>query len=403
MNEPALPSALNLSAAERPWLGQDAKPLWLLDPDCAFLNNGSFGATPRAVLDAQRAWQDRMERQLVRFLVAELPELLRGTAERLGQFLGTSGKNIVFVDNATSGVNTVVRSLDWKPGDELLFTSHGYGAVNKAVRYVCQRSGATPVEVHVPFPVRRADEIIDAVAAAITPRTRLAVLDHITSASGLLLPIQDLLAVCRARGVLTLVDGAHAIGQAPTHLDTLGADFHTGNAHKWLFAPKATAYLYVHPDHQPKVHPLTISWGWPDGFTKEFDWPGTRDWSNFLALGAALDFYHAIPVQDPDARRREYHNALAAWAAEMLEQAWDSPPTAPSTLRAGMATIALPGCGPATRENADRIHDALQQNHNIEVPVFAFQDALYLRISAQSYNMPEDYRRLREAIKKERG
>lgn len=402
MMEFPLPAALTLTDPQRPWLGAKARRLWGIEPEWAFLNHGSFGATPRVVLEAQREWQDRMERQLVRFFIKELPGLLRGTADRLGPMLGTVGANIAFVDNATSGVNAVLRSLAFAEGDEIVYTSHGYGAVNKAVQYACGRAGAKAVEVRMPFPIHGPEAVLECVAGALTARTKLAVIDHITSASALVLPLRELVELCHERGVPVLADGAHGPGQVPVALDELGAEFYTGNAHKWLFAPKGTAFLYVRPDLQSQVHPLTISWGWPEGFLREFDWPGTRDWSGVLALNAALDFYHRVPV----ARRQEWNNGLAAWAAGMLEKSWGVAPGAPSAMRAAMATIRLPQevqrrCGndvTAKKALAERIHDALAEQHQIEVPVHEFQGNLYLRISAQAYNVPEDYLRLRDAL-----
>lgn len=365
-----------------------------LDPEVIYLNHGSFGATPRVVLAAQDRWRVRMERQPVEFMIRTLEPALRGAAGVLGAFIGARGDDIAFVDNATTGVNAVLRSLDFAPGDEIVFTNHGYGAVNKAIRYTCERSGATPVEVRVPFPIADASECISAIEAAITPRTKLAVLDHITSATGLVLPIGELIALCRERGVPVLVDGAHAPGMVPLDVTALGADYYTGNCHKWLCAAKGAGFLWVAPERQAAVAPLVISWGWGDGFAKAFDWPGTRDFTPWLTVTDALDYHKA---NEPPLRRA-YCDTLCRSAAGMLAKAWDVAPTAPDGMRAAMATIALPTNEPATQEVGERIHDRLIDNYRIEVPIMVFADKLWVRISAQVYNEAGDYEKLRDAI-----
>ncbi len=366
----------------------------MLDPQCVFLNHGSFGATPRVVLQAQDQWRERMERQPVHFVNKILPGALRQAASELGAFLHVRGQDIVFVENATAGINAVLRSIRWQPGDEILYTTHGYGAVNKTIEYICDRAGARPVKVAVPFPIDDAAPVVSAIEAGLSPRTRLAVIDHITSPTALVLPVEKLTALCHDQGVRVLVDGAHAPGMLPLDVQAIGADYYAGNCHKWLFACKGCGFLWADPQVQADLHPTVISWGWPDGFTQEFDWTGTRDFSAWLAISAALAFHATIP---PDVRW-SYNNDLAQWAACTMERRWDVQPTAPSRLRASMATVAIPGTDRSGRANGDRLHDILIREHEIEVPIIDFGEKLWVRVSAQVYNAPDEYERLIAAM-----
>ncbi len=374
--------------------GRAARRHWWLDPDCIFLNHGSFGATPREVLAAQDEWRLRMERQPLQFLAKTLPGALRAAADELAASIGANGADLVFLENATAGVNTVLRSLAWRAGDEIVFTSHGYGAVNKAIRFTAERHGARPVEAVVPFPIESEQQVITAVESALSSRTRLAVLDHVTSCSALVLPVARLVELCRARGVPVLIDGAHAPGMLPLDLEALGADYYSGNCHKWLCAPKGCAFLWAAPERQADLHPLVISWGWPEGFQAEFAWTGTRDPSPWLAVTAALAFLRRVAW----AHRWDHNDSLAAWAARLLEEAWGAAPSAPAGMRASMATVAVPGNWPASKAMADRLHDDLLQRFGIEVPVMDFAGRLWIRVCAQVYNEPWEYERLAEAV-----
>lgn len=382
--------------------GAAVRESWLLDPGVVFLNHGSFGAAPREVLEAQIAWRERLERQPVRFMDGEYPGLVREAAAELAGFLGADPEGLAFVDNATTGVNAVLRSLDLKPGDELLTTTHAYGAVRKTLEYLCDGSGARLVEARVPFPLSGPGEIVEAVTDALGPRTRVAVLDHVSSPTALVYPIADLVALCRERGVPILVDGAHAPGMLPLALGELGADWYTGNCHKWLCAPKGCAFLAAAPHAREGIHPTVISHGYGSGFLEEFDWTGTRDPSPWLALPAALAFHRRLGP----GKVREHNRRLACWAREMLAESWELPLPAPVEMLGAMATLPLPESWrePATEEAARAVHDHLWDVHRIEVPVLLFERRLWLRVSAQVYNRPEEYRLLAAALaRKERG
>lgn len=385
---------LNITESEREWLGEGARKHWLLDPDFTFLNHGSFGATPRVVLEAQSAWRKRMEARPVYFHVKEAPAAIRESARVLGDFLGTGGDNIAFVENATTGVNAVLRSFPWRKGDGIVFTSHGYGAVNNAIHYAAERYSLEAVEVQVPFPVNSIDEVVDSVESALSQNTKLLVVDHITSPTGIVLPIERLIALCHARDIHVLIDGAHAPGMIPLSLDSLGADYYTGNCHKWLFAAKGCGFLYARPELQAELRPTVISWGWREGFTAEFDWTGTKDSTPWLSLPTAVEFYNAV---EPE-RRRGYNKALAATAAAMLAEAWNVQLPAPAEMRAHMATLPLPIELPPTKPAAEAFHNRLFDEHRIEVPIIPHADRMWIRISAQAYNVIEDYERLAECV-----
>ncbi len=322
-------------------LGAAIRHEWMLDPDFLTVNHGSYGATPRVVLAAQAEWQARMEAQPTRFMQRELPAALRHAATRLAGFMGADGEDLAFVENATVGCNAVLRSLDLIPGDEIVVLSHGYGAVVKTARYVATRSGARVVEAGLPFP-RPSDEAVTAsIAAAVGPRTRIAVLDHITSASALLLPITAMIDACHAAGVPVLVDGAHAPGNVTLDIPATGADWYVGNCHKWLMAPKGCGFLWARRARQDGLHPVTISHGLGGGFLAEFDWTGTRDMSAYLAVTAALDFHERLG----GAALRARNAALAAEAAALLAGRLGTETGCGNRLACAMDVVRLPLTG----------------------------------------------------------
>ncbi|HYR35058.1 MAG TPA: aminotransferase class V-fold PLP-dependent enzyme [Burkholderiales bacterium] len=363
-----------------------------LEPGVDFLNHGSFGAAPLEVLDAAARWREQMEANPDRFLRQALPDALRNAARELARFVHASGDDLVFVENATSAVNAVLRSLEFTPGDEILINSQSYGAVRQAVRYVCERSGAKAIEPHVAIPVSGSPQLLP----AITGRTRLLIVDHISSPTGLVWPVKEIVAAARERGVRVLVDGAHAPGQLDLDVPALGADWYTGNCHKWLYAPRGCAFLWSDREHQSLVHPLPISHGYGSGYIQEFDWPGTRDFSPWLAAGAGIRFLQELGA---DAVRR-YCRELAASAADKIAQAWRQPLAGPPALHASMMAIRLPDAcqqAGATRDTARRLQSEFMDRHRIAVAIMAIDGVLWARISAQVYNGPEDYDRLIEA------
>jgi len=372
-------------------LGAAVRHEWTLDPDFLTVNHGSFGATPRVVLAVQKEWRRRMERQPTRFMHAVLPDALRAAAARLASFMGAEGKDLAFLENATVGCNAVLRSHRLHPGDEVLVLAHGYGAVRNTVRYVTELAGARMTEAEVPFPNPSADGVIAALEAAITPRTKLAVLDHITSPSALVLPLDRMVATCHAHGVPVLVDGAHGPGQVELDLPAIGADWYVGNCHKWLCAPKGSAFIWAAPDRQDGLHPVTISHGYGKGYLEEFDWTGTRDFSAFLAVPAALDFHARLG----GAALRARNAALAAEATALLALRLNTEIGATGSLAGAMGVVRLPISGEATAERAKALRARLL-DAKTDAPLNALAGGIWLRLSAHAYNEPADYERLAE-------
>lgn len=370
---------------------------WRLEPEMHFLNHGSFGATPRSVLAAQQHWRDHMEAQPVRFMADELSGLLRDAAAVLAKFLGAQPERLAFVENATDAVNAVLRSFAWRAGDEIVIANHAYPAVRNTVRFVAERYKLTVREAEIPFPLdmlHARETITAAFAQAISPRTRLLIVDHVCSPLAIVLPVADIVGLCRQHNVQVLVDGAHAPGMLDLKLDELGADWYTGNCHKWLFAPKSCAFLYASPAGTAGLHPTAISNFFGAGFPTEFDWQGTRDYSAWLAVTAALSFIDALGVQ----RYSEHLRVLATDAATLIADRWQVDLPAPVEQFAAMVTLPLPIADAATADNARRWHQLLWQAHRIEVPVQAFNGRLWVRISAQVYNELLDYEALADVF-----
>jgi isopenicillin-N epimerase len=362
---------------------------WDLDPDFLTVNHGSYGATPKCVIAAQRAWQDRMERQPSRFMNTEYAGAIRDAADALGSFINANGRDIVFVGNATTGCNAVLRSLPvFGPDDTVTLLSHVYGAVHNTVRFIAEEVGARIVPAAIPYPDPTEDALVAAVAATLTPRTRLAVIDHITSGSAIVVPVQRIVTLCHDAGVPVLIDGAHAPGQVDLDLTAIGADWYVGNCHKWLCAPKGCAFLHATPAAQAGLHPGTISHGYGKGFLAEFDWTGTADPSAFLAVTEAIAFHERLGGAALRTRNRD----LAARGAERIAQRLNTQVGTHGPVAGAMATIRLP-VEDATPAHALAIRQRLMAA-GTDAPVHALDGALWLRISAFAYNELDDYVRL---------
>jgi isopenicillin-N epimerase len=372
--------------------GQSLRREFRLEPGVDFINHGSFGAPPVAVLAEAERWRSRMEANPDAFLRDALPAALRAAAAQLARFLHAEPGDIVFIENATAAINAVLRSLVFKPGDEILLSSQSYGAVRQAVRFVCDRTGAKAVEPRVPVPVRDAAELVDALAPSLTAGTRLVIVDHVSSPSGVIWPVAEIIALARPYGAQVLVDGAHAPGQLELDLPALGADWYAGNCHKWLFAARGCGFLWSRREAQPGLHPLSISHAYGAGFTAEFDWTGTRDFSAWLAAGAGIRFLQELGA---DAVRRYCHGLVVA-AAGKIARAWGEPLGGPADLHGFMMAIRLPRRWQraATRESAAQLQSLLMREHRIAVAIMPIEGALWARISAQVYNAAADYERL---------
>jgi isopenicillin-N epimerase len=374
-------------------LGSAIRSEWGLDPDFLTVNHGSYGATPRAVLAEQERWRKRMEAQPTRFFFLEVPGALREVAGALARFLGAEAEDVVFVPNATTGANAVLRSLKLEPGDEILHASHVYNAVRNTISYVAERAGAKVTVAEIPFPRPEAAAILKNIEQAISKRTRIAVIDHITSPSGMVLPIAQIVRLCHAAGVPVLVDGAHGPGQVALDLPALGADWYVGTCHKWLCAPKGCGFLYAHADRRAELHPVTISHGYGGGFTTEFDWTGTMDPSAYLSLPAAIGFYERLGGP----ALRERNRQLAAEAAKLIAEALRTEVGVLPGMAGSMGLVRLPISLEAKRSEVVKVRHALQAA-GTDVPVHPVGATMWLRLSAYAYNEIGDYRRLAELL-----
>jgi isopenicillin-N epimerase len=393
------------SLAPAPAFGHAWLSHWRLDPTITHLNHGTVGAPPRRVLEAQQAIRDQIETQPPAFLLRELSEIavgmprstpprMRTAAREVASFLGGRGEDFVFVDNATTGMNAVLRSFPWRPGDEGLITDHAYGAIANAASFHAGERGASFRTVELPPSSRGREAMADAIVASIGPRTRLAVVDHITSESAIVLPIRDIVARCHERGVAVAVDGAHAPGALDLDLTAIGADWYVGNLHKWAYAPRSSGFLWALPARQEGLHPTVISWGLGRGFTAEFDWVGTRDPSAYLAAPVAIEFLRELGP----GRVRAYNHALAWEAARLLSERWENPLELQEEMVGTMATVPLPGRLGSTKEDAARLRDDLLERDRIEIQLHAWRGRLWVRSSTQIYNDRGDVERLAEAI-----
>jgi isopenicillin-N epimerase len=361
---------------------------FLLDPEVAFLNHGSFGACPRPVFERYAAWQRELEREPVDFLVRRLPRLLDGARTALADYLRCSTEDLAFVQNATTGVNLAARSLDLRPGDEVLATDLEYGACDLAWDWICRRTGARYIRAAIPLPLHDPSELVDALFAAATERTRVVFVSHVTSSTALVLPVDEIVACARAHGAVTIVDGAHAPAQVPLDLAALGADFYSGNCHKWLCAPKGAGFLHVQQEHQERVDAAIVSWGYTDGgtFSERVEIQGTREPAVWLAVPDAIRYQTERDWEHVRDRCR----SLTREACEELCGLLGTEPLAPPSMLAQMAAVRLP-------RSAPDLSDALFARHCVEIPVGGANDDL-LRLSVAAYTTREEVDRLLAAL-----
>ncbi len=365
---------------------------WALDPGLAYLNHGGFGAAPSPVLADQQAWRAAMERNPAGFLTRELPELLASVRAQVAAFLGAEAAGLVFTDNATTGTQTVIAQARLAPGDEVLTTDHCYPAVLTQLRRAAGAAGAALRIAAVPFPPDSPEAVADAVLSRVSGRTRLVVVDHVASCSGLVFPVEKIAAECRRQRVPVLVDGAHAAGMVPVDLRRLGADFWVGNMHKWMCAPKASAVLYAAPPGRDALRPLVTSHGLDGGYQPSFDWTGTRDPSAVLAIPAALTFFGQAGWQ----AAWQHNNDLAGVGAELVARRLRTSAPATAGLTAAMRLVRLPE--PLDEPGARALERRLLDRHGVVVPVTFFGGWQWLRLSAQLYNTLGDYERLAGAL-----
>lgn len=379
---------------------------WTLDPEVVFLNHGSYGAVPERIQQRQQEFRREMEREPVRYMSVLRQPQTDAARHAAARFLNADPADLALVPNATHGVNSVLRSLRFAPGEELLVTDHEYNACRNALNFVAERWGAKVVVAVIPFPLRSPQEVVDAMLAQVTPRTTLCLVDHITSPTALVMPVAKIVPALQQQGVRVLVDGAHAPGQVDVDLKALGADFWTGNLHKWPCAPKGTAVLYVHPRHHDTIRPTVISHGANADasqrarFHQEFDWEGTFDPTGWACVPEVLEFVEKlVPGGWPEIRRRNH--ALAMEARTLLHEGLGTEPVCPEEMIGSMAAIRLPA--DLHQRLADRgvsMSGELISRWKIQIPVIGWKPPVgeMVRISCHLYNAREDYEKLLRAL-----
>ncbi len=389
-----------------PHFGRHLLSEFLLDPKVTYLNHGTVGVAPKRVLAVQQQLRDEMEREPSKFILREYCGLsgtstlsksrVRTAADAVGLFVGARGEDIVFVENATVGNMAVIRSLPIAEGEEILITDHEYGSTAIIAKVVAQERGATVVVAKLPYPQITPDSAFETIVSKMTSRTKLLVVNHVSSESAMRLPIERLALECKKRGMFIHIDAAHAIGLVEIDLATLGVDSYTSNIHKWGFAPKGTAFLWVKPELQHLIHPPVISWGYGKGFTTEFDWTGTRDVTGWLAAPTAIEFIHSFGFQEI----RNYTHDLAWNGAMHLCDLLRTKMEVPSEMCTAMLTIPLPESLTPTFEFVEPFRKELLYKHEFEVQMHAYSGRVWMRLSAQIYNDFSDFERLGATLKR---
>jgi isopenicillin-N epimerase len=369
---------------------------WPIDPHVAHLNHGSFGAVPSPVLAEQDRWRTLMDSNPTGFFWRVLPDALDSARTAAARFLRADPEGFVFVTNATTAINTVLATIGLSDGDEVMVTDHGYGAIKLAAERACRLSGATAVEQPVPLPVDSADELVEGVLAGVTERTRIAIVDQIASPTGVVFPVEPLVRELRDRGVLSLIDGAHAPGMLDVDLTELEPDFWTGNFHKWCCAPRGAAGLYVGTEHRDRIAPLVTSWDAREGFVKSFGWLGTADYTPYLSAPAAVGFLEELGWE----RLRRHNRELAAYGARVVREALGTPAPAEADAFEAMTLVILPEGTAETVDSAKAFSARIADELGAEVAVSPWRDRGYIRLSAQAYNAPAEYEALASGLRK---
>jgi isopenicillin-N epimerase len=377
---------------------------WLLDPGQTYLNHGTVGATPRRVLDTQQKLREEMERHPSRFMLRELSgempmpgrteSRLREAIRHVAAFVNVGPDDLVFVPNVTVGINAVLGSMPLQAGDEVVITELAYGAVKTAAKVYAERAGATLETASIPFPVRDSGDIVEAILAEVSPRTKLVVVDHVTAQTALVLPVAAIAAECRRRGIRVLVDGAHAPGSRPVDIASLGVDWYAANLHKWAHAPRGCGILWAAPDCQATLHSPIVSWGRDRGFLHEFEHVATSDPTSYLSAPEGI----AVLREWDFAACVGYMHGLAWEAGGSLAARWGTKFETPRDMIGAMVTVALPAGAGSSDQDADRLRLALLVEDRVEVQLHAWRGRLWTRVSAQVYNDAADIARLGDAV-----
>ena len=372
---------------------------FLLEDSLIFLNHGSFGACPKPVFEVYQYWQRQLEYQPVRFLGRQATDLLAEARSELANYLNAPQDDLVYTPNPTTAINMIVRSLGLKPGDEILTSDHEYGAMDRTWRFICKKTGAKYVQRPISLPVSTQAELVEYFLAGITPQTKVIFLSHITSPTALIFPVEEICKRAREKNIITIIDGAHAPGQISLDLEAINPDIYTGACHKWLCAPKGSAFLYAHPDIQPRLKPLVVSWGYesenpgPSQFIDYHEWQGTRDLAAFLAVPRAIQFQ--VDNQWDSVRQRCHELALKAQS--QIDALTGLPAISPPSSQwfQQMVSVRLP-----PEIDPESLKNHLYDKYQIEVLALLWHDQPFMRISFQAYNPETDLDALLAAFEK---
>jgi isopenicillin-N epimerase len=383
--------------------GREMREHWYLDPAITYLNHGTVGAPPRAVIAEQFRLVEEIERNPARFMLRELndpfgrgdePPLLRRAAAKVAPFVGVDpDDDLLFVDNITTGANAVLRSFPFTSGDEIVVTSLGYGGITNAASYAARERGASLRTIELPGPGAPPAEFVERISDGLAVNTRVLVVDHLAANTALVLPLREIADVCHANGTLVLADGAHVPGNIELDIPALGVDWYTGNLHKWAWTPRSSGILWVAPEQREHLHPTVISWGLDHGLANEFDLLGTRDPTAHLCAPFAIDLLESHGVGAVMA----YNHDLAWWAGHRLADAWQVPFTTPESMIGSMVAVSLPGAFRGDLDDARRLQAVLARR-GVEVPITSTPDGFTTRVSAQIYCERDDVEQLAAAV-----
>ena len=369
---------------------------WMLDKDITYLNHGSFGARVEEVHAYQQSLKREFELSPVHFLDRQTYRI-DNARNVIANFLDADIEGFGFVDNATTGVGSVVQSIKFSPNDEILTTDLVYNGIRQLLTRVANDTGCSYRELPVAFPLQNSHELLELISNALTKKTKLLVVDHVASASSILFPVHEIAQLCREKGVLLLIDGAHAPGMLDLSIRSIGADWYVGNLHKWVCAPLSAGFVYASEEQRDSTHPMTISHAYTQGLTSEFDWQGSKDITPWLAAAKAVEWGNELGWD----RIQKHNHDLAVWMQQTLVESWNVEPLSPidGSMLGSMATVQLPDNLPKEIESCSAYRDVLYEKYQIEVPVFVLQGRGVLRVSAQLYTRASDLEHLLKAIK----